>query len=462
MMKDRRQEWVDLLEESNKYPEGLLEVEDRLEKRLSKRHKKRSAFYSSLSAVAAVFIFVVLVNTSAAFADGISQIPLLGKLAEYVKFDKSLSYAIENDYVQKVDLTAFDGQEQLMLPYVIADEKNLVLFFQLPEDFKQTSEEWVHIGLEKMVNRDTGEEVEGFSYATSDLSKEGREQNHSFVLQRYHFSESTLPASIVIDVKVEISIHNGSLETEDVAHTTEENFDRSRIERGAFRFQIDFDDFAEPIIYDIGKEYIVFDQQLTLEEMKVYPTGIEVTFTFPEENTAWIKGLNLEIKKDREVLQKGFNGLVAISDNENRWIKAFIESDYFDKPKKKQLIIGGMRILDKDEEFITIDLNNKTISPTVSDIELEEVKIGEGKADLVFSTEVQNNDGFGMFHFDYMDQEENPHRLKGEGSTIGDNSEMKTSITVVYPPSGRVILQRSLAPMRVLEKPVKIDIPVQE
>lgn len=61
-----------------------------------------------------------------------------------------------------------------------------------------------------------------------------------------------------------------------------------------------------------------------------------------------------------------------------------------------------------------------------------------------------------------MDQEENPHRLKGEGSTIGDNSEMKTSITVVYPPSGRVILQRSLAPMRVLEKPVKIDIPVQE
>ncbi|MFA5635786.1 MAG: DUF4179 domain-containing protein [Anaerovoracaceae bacterium] len=461
-MEDRRQEWAVLIEQCNKYPEGLVEVEARLEKRLSKRHKKRNAFYSSLSAVAAVLIFVVMVNTSAAFADGISQIPLLGKLAEYVKFDKGLSGAIENDYVQKVSLTAFDGQEQLMLPYVIADEKNLVLFFQLPEDFKQTSEEWVHISLEKMIDRATGKEVEGFSYLTSGLSMEGREQNHSFILQRYHFSESTLPASIVIDVNVEISIHNGSLETEDVAHTTEENFDRSRIERGAFRFQVDFDDFAGPIIYDIGKEYIVFDQQLTLERMKVYPTGTEVTFTFPDENTAWIKGLDLEIKKDGEILQNGVNGLVAINDDENRWIKAFIESDYFDKPKKKRLIIGGMRVLDKDEEFITIDLNNKTISPAVSDIELEEVKIREGKADLVFSTEVENNEGFGMFHFDYKDQEGNVHTLKEEGFTIGDNSEMKTGITVVYPPSGRVILQRSLAPMRVLEKPVKIDIPMQE
>ena len=67
-----------------------------------------------------------------------------------------------------------------------------------------------------------------------------------------------------------------------------------------------------------------------------------------------------------------------------------------------------------------------------------------------------------MFHFDYKDQEGNVHTLKEEGFTIGDNSEMKTGITVVYPPSGRVILQRSLAPMRVLEKPVKIDIPKQE
>ncbi|WP_227019802.1 DUF4179 domain-containing protein [Sinanaerobacter chloroacetimidivorans] len=457
-MENNREDWEEFLAESSQYPEGLSEVENRIGKRIGKHTRKRRVFYSTLSAVAAVFIFVILVNTSTAVAGSISEIPLIGKLAVFVKFDKSLSNAIENDYVQKVDLSAWDGQEQLLLPYVIADERNLVLFFQLPEELKLEADEWVQINLLEMRDGVSGERIAGFSCITSSLSAEGRNENNGFIQQSYHFSEGTLPEFVELSVNLEAEVPGDSPIGESMGAPSEMESKQSSKKIGTFTFQLHFGEFAEPMVHELHKDYIIEGQSLTVEEMKVYPTGTEVSFTFPEENTAWIKGLELSVEKDREIFLKGNNGLSATSDDIH--MSVFIESDYFDPPGSRTLLIQAIRLLDKQEEYVTVDINHKTITPAIHGSMLTEVTKKQGTASLTFTTRVSEDDNFGMFSPEYQDEEGNVYDLQEMGFSNID-SFMETRVVLTPPDNGKVILQRTLTPKIVLEKPIRIDLPVQ-
>jgi len=457
-MSDKNEKWNDCLDNSCEYPEALSGVEDRLEKRIVKEKRKRRALFSSISAVAASLLFVLLVNTSTAFASIVSEIPVIGKLAQYVKFDKGLVSAIENDYAQEVNLTSFDGDEKLLLPYVIADEKNLVLFFQLPQEFKQESNQWVNIKLQNMTNGTSGEKVEGFGYSTSSLPAEGRAQYNGLIMQDYHFTESTLPKSIDIEVISELETFEGAQDEKALNVSTDTAAEPIKEKIGTFKFHIDFDEFAKPIIYTLNEKHTIFDQSITVKDMKVYPTGTEVTFVFPEENSAWIRGLDLAIEQDGETALKGSGGISATYDEGNSWMSVYIESNYFEEPKKQDLLIKGIRLLDKDDEFITIDLDNKTITPVIDGTELIQVTKRTGKADLIFSPKVPNEDYVGMFSNKYKDAEGNTYKLNQEENSTFD-SQMETRITVEYPASGKIILQRSLTPKVMLEDPIRINLP---
>src|SRR5690606_28987319 len=106
VMRDKKENWDDLIEESAAYPEDLDSMENRLQKRIGKDRSRARALSGSLSSVAVLMLFTFFVNTSTVFADSMANIPILSQLAEFVRFDRSLSEAIENEYVQEVDLTA--------------------------------------------------------------------------------------------------------------------------------------------------------------------------------------------------------------------------------------------------------------------------------------------------------------------------------------------------------------------
>ena len=455
-MKDVKQEWNDYIKQSYEYPEALSGVEERLKERIARNRIKRKAVFGSLSAVAAVFIFIILVNTNAAFAGCVSNLPVIGNLAEFVKFDKGLSNAIENDYVQEVGLISWDGDKQLSLPYVIADEKNLVLFFRLPEDYDLKSNEFADISLKEMRNSETGEKIE-ISYSSSSLSAEESKKDTGFLQQSYLFSEGDLPKSIELKVNLEIEgipdSENGQMAEPD----GEEEPESIRKTIGTFTFQLDFKEFAKPRIYEFHKSLVVEKQRMTLEEVKVYPAGTEVSFTFPDENSAWIKGLDLAIEQNGKVISEGKNGISSTGDGKKKSI--FIESNYFEKPSAQSLLIRGVRLLDKDKEYITVDLNNRTITPAIPGMSVKEVIKGKnGMAQLVFSTKVNDdNICFGMFH-NYSDMEGNTYELSSESMTNIDRI-METRITVQCPPDGKLVFQRELTPMQYLEEPVKIELP---
>lgn len=312
-----------------------------------------------------------------------------------------------------------------------------------------------------MKNSDTGEKVEGYGYSTSGLSLEGREENFGFIMQDYHFTEGKLPKSI--DIEVEVKIENILGEGEAIVSEDPYNIEsNSTFETaGSFNYHIELNDFVEPIIYDINETHIIMGQQLIVKDMKVYPTGTEVSFYFPDKNSNFIKGLELEVvQDDNKILEVNGNGFSATYDTENTWMSVFIESNYFDKPKKQQLLINGVRLLDKNEEYINVDINSKTITPNIEGMNLKQVINRGGTATLVFSTKIKSDDNFGMFNHEYKDSDGNVYRFDSEETSSYDN-QMETIITVKNPQNGKIVLQRSLTPKIFLEKPIRIELPVK-
>lgn len=459
-MSDNNEKFNELINESFIYPEGLSGAEDRFRMRINKHRRKKRAFTASISALAASLLFVLLVNTSTAFANVVAEMPVIGQLAEFVKLNKSLSKAIENDYVQEVNLIAWDGSKSLFLPYVIADEKNLVLFLRLPDEYKPKDGEWINIFIESMTDRKTGENIEGYSYSSSGISADTVKDNGFAIIQCY-FSEGKLPK--YIDIEMEMNFKSMGAEHKEEMSMYDESVPEIYLEKiGIFKFSLDLSDFAEPVIYEINEEHTVLGQRIVVDNIKVYPAGTEVNFSFSDDNTAWIKGIDARVLLEDGSVYKGTgNGLSSIHHEENKGMSVFIESNYFDKSEKQKLVIESVRLLNKDEEYITVDIDNKTIEPKIKGMKLKQVIRKTENAMLVFFTETEKGDSFGMFSGKYSDMEDNEYELKSEGTSPG-NHGMETMITVKYPADGKIILKRALTPKIYPDKPLSINIPVPE
>jgi hypothetical protein len=453
---EQMRRWNALAEKASDYPESLTGVESRLNERIARinRRNKKTVF-GSLSAVAAAFIFVLLVNTNAAFASSVSDLPLIGTLAEYVKFDRSLSNAIQNDYVQEVGLIAWDGDKQLSLPFIISDEKNLVLFFQLPKDFKLKEAEGAQVLIEKMTNADTGEEI-GESWSNYQACEQGDDQT-GYMQISIHTADVSLPESVNIKVTLELNDPPGPEYYEGI-EPGEEVGAPDPINAGTFDFHLQLNDLAKPRVYELHENYTVLGQEVTLEQVKVYPTGTEVKIAFPEANPSSINGMDLAIEQEGKVIAEGIkNGTSAVSDQNSTTV--FIESNYFVEAKPQQLLIRGMRLLDKDQVTVTVDLNEKTISPKIPGVKVKDVTKGKtGKAELTLTAKVTDQMGFNLFGSDYSDTAGNHYTLNGDFTGIED-SIMTYGINVVVPDDGKLIFQRSMTPMQYLEEPVRIELP---
>lgn len=449
------QHWNDLLEAAKDYPEELSAVEVRLHARLKRESRWRSTVRGSLSAVAAAIFFVILVNTSTAFAGAVADLPVLGTLAEFVKFDRSLTNAIQNDYVQEVGLIAWDGDQQLSLPYIISDEKNLVLFFQLPKNIELKDGEFAQVILQKMTNAETGEEIgEGWcSYQSGEMD----EDSDGYMQVSIHTSDVSFPKSVNLSVTLERSGTSGPVYYEEV-EPGEEVESSDPIEAGTFDFHLQLKELTKPKVYEFHENYAVLDQEVTLEQIKVYPTGTEVKLNFPEANTAWIKGMNLAIEQNGEVISEGIkNGISASGDQSST--SFFIESNYFAKAKPQELLIRGLRLLDKDKTTVTVDLYQKTITPKIPGTKITNVTFGKtGKAKLELAAKVTDDVGFDLFGSDYSDTAGNHYFLSGYAGGVEDLI-LTNQINVVVPPDGKLIFQRSTTPMQYLEEPVRIKLP---
>lgn len=123
---NRKEELNALLKEFNSDDSFENSAFEKAEKKL----KKRKYFYKPMSFAASfILFFVVLVNFSAPVAYGFSKIPLIRDLAKAVTFSPSLSKAVENEYMQKVEQSEKKKGIYASVDYIIVDQKNVNIFF---------------------------------------------------------------------------------------------------------------------------------------------------------------------------------------------------------------------------------------------------------------------------------------------------------------------------------------------
>ncbi len=329
---------------------------ERAELRLE-RHRmrvRRSLSRGACSAAAVFVLFVALVNFCMPVAYACSNVPLLRELAEAVTFSRSLSDAVENEYVQPVDLTQTDNGVTARVEYLIVDQKQVHVFFRLESEDYEMLDVHGHF-LPEEGGRFTG----GISFGANDHRVPvGTLQSVSLDL----FDDNT-PGKI----RISLEAYDSSLPAQPADRADDTPSDRyelmvedreSRQEYVAqFAFLLEFDpDFVtQGVIYPIDKEVDIGGQTLIIRQLEVYPTHMRILTCDHPDNTAWIRFVRFTVQGDWGItFDKEATGLNAYGRNDQ--FVYLLQSPWFYRCKELNLCVSEATLVEKDNSRVMLDL----------------------------------------------------------------------------------------------------------
>lgn len=301
--------------------------------RKAKDRRSRSVFlYRPLAGVAACFaLFVLLVNVSAPVARACANVPIVRQLAEAVTFSRSLSDAVENNYVQPSDMIQEKDGITAKIEYFIVDEKQVNIFYRLEsEEYKAM---YVQAGpLDK-------DGVQGACLVRTPINDVPNEELRLITIDYY---DNTVPDSVQLEI---------------LAYQLQDDYQESAQPLAEFIFQLEFDaeNMAKAIVYPVNETVVLDGQRITVTDIAVYPTHLRVNTVGAAENTAWLQGLDFFIETEKGRFDIPAGGILSTGKKEGH-MSFRADSTYFYEAKEIRLIITGARWLSKDMEKVKIDL----------------------------------------------------------------------------------------------------------
>ena len=326
---NRNEEFFELLNElEENAPDLSVSV------RKAKDRRKRSVFlYRPLAGLAACFaLFVLLVNVSAPVARACANVPIVRQLAEAVTFSRSLSDAVENDYVQHVDMVQEDGGVTAKIEYVIVDAKQVNIFYRLE------SEEYKAMYTMPRVLYKDGSKEEPCTLRTP-INDVPNEELRLITLDYY---DAEVPDGVQLEI---------------VTYQVQSDYrgEEDPIAKFTFRLGFDTEHLAQAIVYPVNETAVLDGQRITVTDIEVYPTHLRVNTVGAAENTAWLQGLDFFIETEKGRFDIPAGGILSTGKKEGH-TSFRADSFYFYEAKEIRLIITGARWLSKDMEQVDIDL----------------------------------------------------------------------------------------------------------
>lgn len=359
------EEYNALLTELEHTPEGFSHAAEKARERLNRRRRREKVFLLPCASLAACFlIFVVLVNTSASFAYACSGLPLLGRLAQAVSFSPSLKAALQNDYIQELNLSQSKPGITMNIDYLIVDRKQVNIFYTL------YSSKYDNIDMEPTILNADGSQLNGFSILIPGGGKNG-EIRHITV----DFTDQDVPSALRLDCTltyegpassdspVSSDSRAGIRELPD-SYNPESGLKTGEV-IGEFSFLLEFDPqfTASGEVLAPQVPVSLDGSSFTLEEVGIYPTHMNLHFSESADNTAWLTSLDYYIENEKgERFEKISNGITATgSPDSSSMLNQRLESVFFSSSEKLTLVITGAEMLDKDMENLTINLDDGTV-----------------------------------------------------------------------------------------------------
>ncbi len=326
---NRNEEFFELLNElEENAPDLSVSV------RKARDRRKRSVFlYRPLAGLAACFaLFVLLVNVSAPVARACANVPIVRQLAEAVTFSRSLSEAVENDYVQHLDLVQENNGVTAKIEYVIVDAKQVNIFYRLE------SEEYKAMYTSPKVLHKDGIKEEPCIWRTP-INDVPNEELRLITLDYY---DKEVPDGVQLEM---------------LAYQVLKDYQEKEKPIAKFTFQLEFDAerIAPAIVYPVNETVVLDGQRITVTDIEVYPTHLRVNTVGAADNTAWLEGLDFSIETEKGRFDVPAGGILSTGKKEGH-MSFRADSFYFYEAKEIRLIITGARWLSKDMEKVKIDL----------------------------------------------------------------------------------------------------------
>lgn len=461
-MKNRTEEYWDLVGELSQPPEELAGSVERARKRARRTAPLRrlAAPAASLAAIAATF--VLLVNVSAPFALACSGVPIVRELAAAVALSPSLSAAVAHDYVQYIGQSQTVDGVTVNLEYAIVDPVQAVFFYSVDGGRFYTSP--------KITALD-GEAIGGYG---TDCSYAGGETQDGLDSMTLSFVGGTgLPDRFTMELYFQ-PVPDQDQAGEAVAPSAsamedEPDIPLAKEDPNSLRFT--FDITLDPArsagrTVEVGRWLELDGQRILVDQLELYPTRTVLRLGEDENNTAWLKSLNFTFTDARGRVYDDIDGSLSASgepeDESKSYLTYYFQSFYYSQPEELALHITRARWLAKDRDHVVLDLATGDCPGLPEDVTVQEITRSGSSVEVTLHTP-PDTDGQ-TFLGTYWDPEGGEHSINQWGfrdeydEETGEKTGSSESIYLRDYPWDTVELELNYTSLTTYEEPVRVAV----
>ena len=452
---NRNREFNDLIHDIRSNAPGGLDTSVRRAMARAKRRRRAVNLIRVPAAalLALVLCFTLLVNTSAAFARTMGEVPALKELAMLVAQDPSLKAAVENKYVQPIGQAVTHGDVTVNIGYVIADEQRLSVFASI---HKKGAPAKYRIGEAELLTMDGDPLFPAARWGGTAPMNE---------MQEIHFNSlegNALPADLRLSLRICYGTTGAPVwiapENADPLNDTHRDIYLS----GTWDFELHLDPglIAKGDINPIGQWVDIGGQRLYLDSLIVYPTQAKLIVRADPDNTAVIPEMNFWLEdQNGEIWDRKRNGITETfepGDIDTRIL--WMESSYFSDAKSLLLHIDQAALIPRDTQEVTVDYANGTVSPLPAYVEFVSMTPRDDGLEMEFVVDMGVKDAYFMpFGATYETHSGKKHIDKSVGHGLTEESTASRVRFLIEDYDEPVILTLDHAPLTDIE-PVVVGI----
>lgn len=327
------------------------------------------------AAVAActVLLFTGAVNLSPAFAQAAAKVPIVRELVLAVAFDPSMKAAIEHQYVQLVKQTAEDNGYQLDVEYLVADPRNLTVYYKMPEITEQNSETGEDYQFDFNLFAADGSELKCGATWDYPLSEEEKQALNEV---KFHFTgEDTLPEQVILQLIVKKALPFSDEEQKkieagrelsgianSIAHFEEPRPEYEEVACMQVPLAIDQGSLFNVRTIELNRTIELEGQKVIFDKVEIYPTQVRILWHADENNTHLVDGMKIALQSREhgrwEGISNGVTGIGMLGEPQQIWL----ESSWFDYETEYQLAIERYAMIPKEQQTVTYDYVTNTFT----------------------------------------------------------------------------------------------------
>ncbi|GKV64030.1 MULTISPECIES: DUF4179 domain-containing protein [unclassified Sporosarcina] len=354
--------------------QAIREGMERAKRETRQVRKRRKRFYGTVAVVALLLLtFVTSIRVSPAFANAVASIPGMEKFVELISMDKGLDAAFQNDYYQQIGASQTIGDLTLTIDGVILDESGMNVFYTI--DSEQLLE---RIRIETVDLEMEGGMPEGSVSYGSPQEEDEKDRKYTDRID-FHFVDPYLSQNLSFDLKVEALV-SGEGTAFSVPFTVPEKIKSSEV-------------------YTLNQEVEIDSQKFTVETVTISPLRVGVKIVLDPSNRMKIlnfEDMRLEDEKG-EVWSSIKNGTTAFGEVDDSRRTYFLQSNYFNQPKKLYLRMNKVQAVRQEDAVAEINTETGEWLNQPADQKIELVESDKYHVELRMPSEGENGVHYDLF-----------------------------------------------------------------